>query len=330
VAGHPRFETLVSEITVLAVDDSPLILEMVKESLSGGRYAVLTARNGKQALEILNEIKPELIISDIVMPEMDGWVFCEAIRKNPATTDIPFLFLTGEKDVPTRVRGLKLGADDYLTKPFSRDELLSRVESIADKVASVRKDFSQSQSALSGHTSHLAMADLLQLLSLNGKTGVLRIENGRTGKIYFRSGKIINATLEPVSGLKALYRLLAWTEARFELEPLLEDDGGVEETISGATHTVLMEGFTQLDEASRLTASLPGKEEHLWVSSKAAKAKDLSEAERHVLRALRNGDTLPSVLDRVPLSDLQVLEAVVSLRGRKLIEVCEPVGAATV
>ncbi|MEE8537479.1 MAG: response regulator [Acidobacteriota bacterium] len=319
-----------SDITVLAVDDSPLILEMVKDYLGGGRFMVITARNGKEGLDILNQIKPEMIISDIVMPEMDGWAFCEAIRKNPDTTDIPFLFLTGEKDVPTRIRGLKIGADDYLTKPFSREELLERASKIADKVKSVRKDFRRRQAALSGHTSQLAMADLLQLLSLNGKTGVLRIDNGRTGKIYFRSGKIINATLESVSGLKALYRLLAWDEANFELEPLLEGEEGVEEKIHDATQSILMEGFTQIDEACHLKDKLPGEKELLQVASTASKAKDLGDAEKQVLKALGKGATLVSLLDRLSLTDLQIFEAVIALRSRGLIEAREPVGAVTV
>ncbi len=319
-----------SDITVLAVDDSPLILEMVKDYLGGGRFTVITAGNGKEGLDILNQIKPEMIISDIVMPEMDGWAFCEAIRKNPDTTDIPFLFLTGEKDVPTRIRGLKIGADDYLTKPFSREELLERASKIADKVKSVRKDFRRRQAALSGHTSQLAMADLLQLLSLNGKTGVLRIDNGRTGKIYFRSGKIINATLESVSGLKALYRLLAWDEANFELEPLLEDEEGVEEKIHDATQSILMEGFTQIDEACHLKDKLPGEKELLQVASTASKAKDLGDAEKQVLKALGKGATLVSLLDRLSLTDLQIFEAVIALRSRGLIEAHEPVGAVTV
>jgi CheY-like chemotaxis protein len=320
----------VSDITVLAVDDSPLILEMVKDYLGGGRCMVITARNGKEGLDILNQIKPEMIISDIVMPEMDGWAFCEAIRKNPDTTDIPFLFLTGEKDVPTRIRGLKIGADDYLTKPFSREELLERASKIADKVKSVRKDFRRRQAALSGHTSQLAMADLLQLLSLNGKTGVLRIDNGRTGKIYFRNGKIINARLESVSGLKALYRLLAWDEANFELEPLLEDEEGVEEKIHDATQNILMEGFTQIDEACHLKDKLPGEKELLQVASTASKAKDLGDAEKQVLKALGKGATLVSLLDRLSLTDLQIFEAVIALRSRGLIEAHEPVGAVTV
>ncbi len=319
-----------SDITVLAVDDSPLILEMVKDYLGGGRFMVITARNGKEGLDILNQIKPEMIISDIVMPEMDGWAFCEAIRKNPDTTDIPFLFLTGEKDVPTRIRGLKIGADDYLTKPFSREELLERASKIADKVKSVRKDFRRRQAALSGHTSQLAMADLLQLLSLNGKTGVLCIDNGRTGKIYFRSGKIINATLESVSGLKALYRLLAWDEANFELEPLLEGEEGVEEKIHDATQSILMEGFTQIDEACHLKDKLPGEKELLQVASTASKAKDLGDAEKQVLKALGKGATLVSLLDRLSLTDLQIFEAVIALRSRGLIEAHEPVGAVTV
>ncbi|MEE9218164.1 MAG: response regulator [Acidobacteriota bacterium] len=320
-----------SEITVLAVDDSPLILQMVKDYLQDAEVMVLTAKSGKEGLEVLAQIKPEMIISDVVMPEMDGWKFCEAIRKNPDTTDIPFLFLTAEKEVPKRIRGLKLGADDYLTKPFSRQDLLERVQRIADKVANVRRrfkpHFKPKQTALSGHTSHLAMADLLQLMSLNSKTGVLRIEAEEIGKIYFHSGQIIHASLDSVVGLKALYRMLAWKEAHFELEPLEEES--VDQTIHEPTQNLLMEGFTQIDEASRLDGKVPGSGEPLKAKTGAATPEDLSDPERQVLQALKRETTLATLLNRLPLSDLQILEATASLTERGLVEVLQPAGAAT-
>jgi CheY-like chemotaxis protein len=317
--------TPVSEITILAVDDSALILEMLKDYLSeGGRYKVVAATNGEEGMRVLEQIKPDVIISDIIMPVMDGWKFCESIRKNPDTTSIPFLFLTGEKDVPKRIRGLKLGADDYLTKPFSRDELVSRVSRMLEKVSRVRRDMSQRRAALAGHTSHLGMADLLQLLSLNGKTGVLRIEGDRQGKIYFRNGKIINARLDRARGLKALYRLLSWQEAQFELEPL--EEGNVEEIISEATQGALMEGFTQLDEQGQLRDRLPAADDWLTAASGKRPA-DLTDGERQVLEALGDGCAFGELLDRVPLPDLRVMEAVLALRERGLIESRAPVAA---
>ncbi len=314
-----------SELTILAVDDSQLILEMVKDYLTEARYKVVTAGNGKEGLKVLEQIKPDVIISDIIMPVMDGWQFCEAIRKNPDTTSIPFLFLTSEREVPKRIRGLKLGADDYLTKPFSRGELLARVTRIVEKLSRVRQDLNARRASLSGHTSHLAMADLLQLLSLNGKTGVLRLERESQGRIYFRNGKIIDARLERARGLKALYRLLAWKESHFELEPL--DDTGVQETIEEGTQTVLMEGFTQIDEAARLRASLPPDAEILRAPKGSKAPSDLSPEERQVFEALGEGCALPDLLDRVPATDLRVLEAVAALLKRDLIGSAAPAGA---
>jgi len=319
--------TFLSTLTILAVDDSDLILEMVKDYLAEASFKVVTAANGQDGLRVLEQIKPEIIISDIVMPVMDGWQFCEAIRKNPETTSIPFLFLTSEKEVPKRIRGLKLGADDYLTKPFSRGELLARVTRISEKLARVQQDLTSRRAALSGHTSQLAMADLLQLLSLNGKTGVLKLERDRQGRIYFRNGKIIDARLGEARGLKALYRLLAWQEAHFELEPL--DDSSIEETIAEGTQSVLMEGFTQIDEAQHLRDRLPPAEKALHAQRGAAGAGDLSAGERQVLEALSGECTLTELLDRIPMPDVRILEAVQALVERGLVESPETVGSSS-
>ncbi|TDI14178.1 MAG: response regulator, partial [Acidobacteria bacterium] len=113
---------------LLVVEDSQLMQRMMRELFEGVGYQVVVARNGHEALQELEPHAPEVIISDIIMPVMDGWEFCEKVRSNPATADIPFLFVTASREVPDRVRGLRMGADDYITKPFSEEELLARVE----------------------------------------------------------------------------------------------------------------------------------------------------------------------------------------------------------
>lgn len=113
---------------VLLVDDDRAILEGVADLLSLHGYEVLTAASAKAALKAMQQNVPDLVISDIMMPGMDGYAFYEAVRDNPAWTPIPFIFLTA-RGQPTDIRrGQRLGADAYVTKPFEPEDLLIAVQ----------------------------------------------------------------------------------------------------------------------------------------------------------------------------------------------------------
>ncbi|HZE89881.1 MAG TPA: response regulator, partial [Verrucomicrobiae bacterium] len=241
--------------TVLIVDDSPLIRQVVADAFLPSGYHVLMAADGAEALRKIAQNPPDLIVADILMPVMDGWKLCEEVRRAAETSQIPFIFLTTEQEANKKVRGLRMGADDYLTKPFSREELLARAEIILSRARKL-KDAEGAGEMLSGHTRHLSMADLLQILSLNGRTGVLKLQGagGEEGRIYFREGRIVHAAVGRVAGEKALFRLMMWPETRFVLEDL---PPSVAETIAATTSSVLMEGFTHWDELRNLADHLP-------------------------------------------------------------------------
>jgi len=115
---------------ILVVEDNEAILYNLKLMLELNGYQVTTATNGKKGLEVLNTMKspPDLILSDIMMPEMDGYNFYMNVSKNPVWNLIPFVFLSAKSD-PDDVRfGKRLGADDYITKPFKEDDLLAVIE----------------------------------------------------------------------------------------------------------------------------------------------------------------------------------------------------------
>jgi len=116
-------------LTVLLVDDEKDILELLKYNLQKEGLQTLTASNGKEAL-ILAAKKPNLVVLDIMMPEMDGWEVCKALRQNPATAQIPIIFLTAKDDEIDEVVGLELGADDYITKPVKVRTFLARVKRV--------------------------------------------------------------------------------------------------------------------------------------------------------------------------------------------------------
>ena len=112
---------------ILVVEDDPNILESVKYNLQKDGYDTLTAVDGAQALEIAGIGKPDLIILDILLPQMNGFEVCRILRKEMA---IPIIMLTARDTEIDKITGLDLGADDYVTKPFSMRELMSRVRSL--------------------------------------------------------------------------------------------------------------------------------------------------------------------------------------------------------
>jgi two-component system alkaline phosphatase synthesis response regulator PhoP len=118
---------------ILLVEDEPSLSETIKLNLELEGYAVQTARDGKSALRHFKGERFNMVILDVMLPEMDGFTVCEAIRlENPS---IPVLFLTAKNSGADRVYGLKIGADDYLTKPFNLEELLLRVQNLLRRSA---------------------------------------------------------------------------------------------------------------------------------------------------------------------------------------------------
>ncbi len=131
---------LMSTTLVLAVDDEPGLLKVTEMTLVGAGFSVLTFDNPMDALEELNEgLRPDVIVSDISMPVMDGFDFYKQVREIGELRAVPFLFLTAMEDRGSMRKGMTLGADDYLTKPFQRQELLDAVEVRLKRIAELRR-----------------------------------------------------------------------------------------------------------------------------------------------------------------------------------------------
>ena len=118
------------DITILLVDDEPDILEIVGYNLSAEGYHVITAENGMEAIKMAKKKKPQLIILDVMMPEMDGIEACEQIRKIPELSDTMITFLTARGEDYSQMAGFDAGADDYITKPIKPKVLVSKVNAL--------------------------------------------------------------------------------------------------------------------------------------------------------------------------------------------------------
>jgi two-component system KDP operon response regulator KdpE len=112
---------------ILIVDDDLSLLELVQRNLERGGYRAITASDGQEGMRLVYEERPELLILDVMMPGLDGWQVCQRVRE---MSDIPIIMLTAREQEEDIIKGLDLGADDYLTKPFRRGELLSRIGAV--------------------------------------------------------------------------------------------------------------------------------------------------------------------------------------------------------
>nr|BBH92356.1 DNA-binding response regulator [Thermogemmatispora argillosa] len=142
---------MVRKTTILCVDDDPHLLRLVSRNLELEGYAVLTAGDGEQALTVFKEQQPDLILLDVMMPRLDGFSVCQRVREY---SGVPIILLTARGQDQDKVRGLDLGADDYLTKPFSIEELLARVRAVLR-----RAQFSSGE-RVSGLRSIITVGDL--------------------------------------------------------------------------------------------------------------------------------------------------------------------------
>lgn len=113
---------------ILVVDDEPHIVELVKFNLEKEGYRAVTAFDGRNALLAVEKQRPDLIILDVMLPEIGGFEVCQTLQKKPDTGQIPIIMLTARAEEIDKVLGLELGADDYMTKPFSPRELVARVK----------------------------------------------------------------------------------------------------------------------------------------------------------------------------------------------------------
>ena len=117
---------------ILVVDDEDHIRRILKFQLEKHQYRVVEAENGEIALELVRREAPDLVILDLMMPKLDGFETCMRIRKNFQTAQIPIIMLTAKSELPDKIKGLQDGANDYLTKPYSNEELLLRVRNVLE------------------------------------------------------------------------------------------------------------------------------------------------------------------------------------------------------
>ncbi|NQX98191.1 MAG: response regulator [Flavobacteriales bacterium] len=188
--------------TILLIEDNFEMRENTAEIMELANYTVITAENGKEGVSMAKENLPDLIICDIMMPEMDGYGVLYILSKDPNTCAIPFVFLTAKAEKSERRKGMNLGADDYVTKPFEEMELLTVIESRLEKSELFKLGYEQN---LQGVTSFIGKAKGLDQFNQLSENRKVRVYHKK--EIIFYEGDYAGATYFVSSGKVRTYKI---------------------------------------------------------------------------------------------------------------------------
>jgi uncharacterized protein (TIGR02266 family) len=302
---------------ILVADDEPYVLLAVKQVLQSLPATVMEAPDGEQALRLAKAKLPDLVILDVKMPRMDGFKVAEALRQDPTTAEIPVIFLSALRDSHVKIRGLALGAEDYIGKPIDPEELKARIRVVLRRTRSPHEVHEESPSK-GGQLQDESLASLVRTLEGERRTVRLLLTRGaERGEIDFVNGRIAQAVQGARRGEMAVYQLLAWKEGSFRMvspDPSSQIGGEV----AAPNEELLLEGQRRLAEIPALRARLSGANVSLDVPAAVhAAVGQLASAQAVMLVGLLKGSRdLDQVLQESPYdtwTSLKMLQRLLAL-----------------
>jgi DNA-binding response OmpR family regulator len=311
----------VAKQNLLLVDADQRSLRVLEVSLRKAGYSVTSCEDAEDALEMVELSEPDLILSDTRLPALDGFGFVEKLRESPKYAEIPLIFLSSDGSVESKVRGLELGVEDYLTKPIYIKEIITRVNLVLqrhERRGLERRSLTKTR--FSGSLSEMGLVDLLQTIDISRKSGVLELSSGdRSGTVHFQGGRLVHAVSGTLEGDRAIYRFLVWSDGEFDLE--FRSVEIPRETIQTSTQGLLMEGMRRVDEWGRMLEQLPPLDSIFEVESDELldRLAEIPDEINHLLRLFDGQHSLMDVVDEAREDDLQTLASISKLYFEGLI-----------
>ena len=247
--------------SALIADEDESFRKLLALPLAAQSFRIFEARTGAEAWALANEHRPWIMLSEIDLPDVDGFEFCRRVKANTLLSHTPFVFISGSDNFKTRARGQEVGSDDFLSKQTPIKELLIRIQLLLtryDLSASAGRAGAATEGAsglLEGQIEVFGAPGVLQICNQSRLTGVftarMKEPDGSWEKmavIGFREGEIINATVADQSGTDAVYAFLGWQLGHFKFVP---GDPGEGTPLAQTVEHLLLEGCRILDETQR-------------------------------------------------------------------------------
>jgi uncharacterized protein (TIGR02266 family) len=210
----------VRRLSVLVVEDDVACQKLAAAPFRSRGDYVRIAPDGFEALAMCLKEPPDVILSDVHMPRMDGWQLLRMVRSRPQLAHIPFLFITTLSGEAERLKGYELGVDDYVAKPYRSIELRARVDRLAARSQPAARNVEKPQ-WLRGDLSQVSVASVLSFLELEQKTGELHVSGKHAARLLVQKGRPLKAEIDtdaiaPLGARETAFEILDWTVGEFE------------------------------------------------------------------------------------------------------------------
>jgi uncharacterized protein (TIGR02266 family) len=243
-AGHDK------PLSVLVVDDDHSSREAAAKPFRDRGDTVRTASDGVDALAACLKDSPDVILSDVQMPRMDGWQLVRIVRSRPQLSQVPMLFLTRLRGEDERLKGYQLGVDDFVPKPSRPEELVARVDRVVSRMK--RTATPKNPQMLRGDLEQVSLASVLSFLELEKKTGILAVLSEQEARVHIEDGRPLKVEIEGDAtggtSRQLLCRMLDWTRGQFEFEVAKV---ACEDEVLATLTSILLEHARVSDEAAR-------------------------------------------------------------------------------
>ena len=238
-----------SDNTILIIDDDQVTTAVIEEYLVDFGLKVIKAQNGDAGIGIMKKSNPDLILLDIMMPGKDGIQILKEIKLTPGLSNTPVLLLSAVDRTNIKVKGLELGADDYITKPVDKAELLARIQLSLKRSSKDKKD----PGILEGELSNFSLADLLQSFEMGKKTATILFPD-MNGEIMIENGVMISCRQGPFTKTKAINRIFFLESGKFIVNFNKINDNTDKDDIN--IMSLLMNNISYIDEVRVMQKSI--------------------------------------------------------------------------
>lgn len=300
---------------ILIADNDPREIQELRNSLVSTGFEVRIVDNGASALKLCREFKPHLVLSEIKLPKIDGHHLLRELRSQSATKSIPFVLMSRHRTVDERVHSIRLGVDDYISKPFDVNEVIVRLENILKEIELLNATPDKNFKGFAGKLNEMNLADILKTLEIGKKSAVVEMQQEFSeGLIYVKHGEVYDVILDSLNPNEALSKLFLWSDGVFRVRM-----GEVERAkiVNIPTHELLYEGIIRRDRWEQICKKLPPLQVKVR-QNEAIKDTNLTRDEKNVLNLINGKSRIIDLIESSQLDDLQALDVIASLiqRGR--------------
>jgi len=308
--------------SILVADSDPKNLQILKENLETAGFRVSTVTNGSQAWELIKKSSPTIVLSEVILPEVDGLQLLERIRNDEQVDHVPLIFLTNKRDLSDRVKSLKMGANDYLVKPLHVKEVIAHIKMVLARQERRHSPETNTYFKIVGTLEELSVFELIESFGVERKTGILTIANNKkqSGQIFFKDGCVINATQGDFRKEKAVFQMLPWKNGTFTM---VFKEVNVPDEIAVSNLGLLLQGLKRMELREKYLQQIPANNIPFLPTSTFKGLLNKRKLTKELVKFISLFDGQRNtfdIIDNSSFDDLRTLELIVRLYKQGFIK----------